>query len=85
MKYELKGFLNFNLLEICKFVQRCSMRKGVLKKFAKFTRKRPWQNLFLSKVDSKKMLRHRSLPVDFAKVSRELFYRAPSSDYICTS
>ena len=30
--------------------RRCSVRKGVLRKFAKFTGKHLWQSLFLNKV-----------------------------------
>ena len=30
--------------------QRCSVRKGIFRNFAKFTGKRLWQNLFLNKI-----------------------------------
>ena len=46
--------------------QRCPMRKGVLRNFAKFTRKHLCQNLFLNKVAGLN-------PVNFAKFLRKLF------------
>ena len=60
--------------------QRCPMRKGVLRNFAKFTRKHLCQSLFLNKVAGlnpatllKKKLWHRFLPVNFAKFLRKPF------------
>ena len=60
--------------------QRCPMRKGVLRNFAKFTRKHLCQSLFLNKVAGlnpatllKKKLWHRCLPVNFAKFLRKPF------------
>ena len=45
--------------------RRCPVRKGVLRNFAKFTRKHLCQSLFL-----KKRLWHRCFPVNFAKLLR---------------
>ena len=57
----------------------CSVKKGVLKNFAKFTRKHLCQSLFFNKVADlrpatllKKRLWHSCFPVDFAK-----FLKAP--------
>ena len=51
--------------------QRCSVKNGVLGKFAKFTEKHLRQGLFLEKVAAcnfiKKKLWDRCFPVDFAK------------------
>ena len=64
--------------------QRCSMKKGVLKNFAKFTGKHLCQSLFLNKVAElrpatllKKRPWHRCFPVNFAKLVRINFYRTP--------
>ena len=57
--------------------QKCSVKKGVLKNFAKFTGKHRSQSLFLNKVAGstpatllKKRLWHRCFPVNFAKFLR---------------
>ena len=62
--------------------QRCSIRKGVLRNFAKFTRKRLCQSLFFNKIAGlrratllKKRLCYRCFPVNFSK-----FLRTPFSD-----
>ena len=59
--------------------QRCSVKKGVLINFAKFTGKHLCQSLFLNKVAGatllKKILWHRCFPVNFAK-----FIRTPPDD-----
>ena len=49
--------------------RRCSVRKGFLRNFSKFTGKHLCQNLFLNKVATllKKRLWHRSFPVNLAK------------------
>ena len=54
--------------------QRCSIKKGVLRNFAKFTGKHLCQSLFFNKVAGlrpatllKKRLWHRCFPVNFAK------------------
>ena len=60
--------------------QRCSVRKGVLRNFANFTRKHFCQGLFFNKVAGlrpatllKKRIRHRCFPVNFAKFLRTPF------------
>ena len=60
---------------------RCSMKKGVLRNFTKFTRKHLYQSLFFNKVAgltlatlSKKRLWQRCFPVDFAKFVRTGFF-----------
>ena len=61
--------------------RRCSVRKGVLRNFAKFTGKRLCQSLFFIKVAGrpatllKKRLWHSCFPVNFAKFLRTPFYR----------
>ena len=57
--------------------RRCSVKKGVLRSFAKFTRKHLCQSLFFNEVADlrpatllKKRLRHRCFPVNFAKFLR---------------
>ena len=62
--------------------QRCSIKKGVLKNFIKFTGKHLCQSFFFNKVSGlrtaallKKMLWHRCFPVNFAKFLRTPFYR----------
>ena len=56
--------------------RRCSLRKGVLRNFTKFTRKHLGQNLFFNKVTTllKKILWRKCFPVNFA-----IFLRAPFS------
>ena len=53
--------------------QKCSVRKGVLRNFAKFTAKRLCQSYFFL---LKKRLCHRCSPVNFAKYPT-FFYRTP--------
>ena len=72
--------------------QRCSMKKGVLKNFSKFTGKHLCQSLFLNKVAGlraatllKKRLWHRCFSVNFAKFLRTPFYRTPLGDCFCKS
>ena len=57
--------------------KRCSVKKGNLRKFAKFTTKYLWQSLFFNKVAGlrpatllKKRLWHRCFPVNFEKFLR---------------
>ena len=64
--------------------RRCSIEKGVLKNFAKFTGKYLRQSLFFNKVADlkpaillKKKLRHRCFHVKFAKFLRTPFFRTP--------
>ena len=65
--------------------QRCSMWKGVLRNFAKFTRKHQCQSLFLKKVAGlrpatlfKKRLRHKCFSVNFLKFLRTPFLQNTS-------
>ena len=65
--------------------QRCSLRKGVLGNFTKFTRKHLRQCLFFNKVAGlrpaallKTRLWHRSFPVNFVKVVRTPFLQNAS-------
>ena len=64
----------------CWFILFCSLRKRVLRNFAKFTGKSLCQSLFLNKVAGlrpaillKKSLWHRCFPVNFAKFLRTPF------------
>ena len=64
---------------------RCSVRKGVLGNFAKFTGKNLIQSLFFNKVAGvwpanllEKRLWHRCFPVNFAKFSRTPFLQTTS-------
>ena len=58
---------------------RCSVKKGVLRNFVKFTGKHPCQSLFFNKVAGqacnfiKKRLWHRCFPVNFVKFLRKPF------------
>ena len=65
--------------------RRRSVRKGVLRKFAKFTRKHLWRSLFFNKVAGlrqlfllKERLLHRCFPVNFAKFLRKPFLQNTS-------
>ena len=85
------------LLVVCSFSrsshQRCSVRKGVLRDFAKFTGKNLWQSLFFNKVAGwacnsfknrppatllKKRLWHSSFPLNFAKFLKTPFLQNTS-------
>ena len=62
--------------------RRYSVRKGVLRKFAKFTGKHLCQSFFFNKLAGlrpstllKKRPRHRCFPVNFAKVLRTFFLK----------
>ena len=70
--------------------RRCSVRKGVLRNFAKFTGEHLCQSLFLNKVTGlrpatlwKKRLWHMCSPVNFAKFLRKLIYRTPLVNCFC--
>ena len=70
----------------------CSVRKGVLRNFAKFTGKHLCQSLFFNKVAGlrpavllKKRLWHRCFPVNLAKFVRTVFERTPLGDCFWTS
>ena len=65
--------------------QRCSMKKGVLRNFTKFTGKHLCQSLLFNKVAGlrpatllKKRLWHRCFPVNFAKFLRTPFLQNTS-------
>ena len=65
--------------------QRCSMKKGVLRNFTKFTGKYLCQGLFFNKVAGlrpatllKKRLWHRCFPVNFVKFLRASFLQNTS-------
>ena len=71
--------------------QRCSMKKGVLRNFAKFTEKHLCQSLFFNKVTAlrpatllQKRPWHRYFPVSFGKFLRTPFYRTPLENCFCT-
>ena len=66
-------------------LERCSIIKGVLRNFAKFTGKHLRQSLFLKKVGGlrpgtllKRRLLHRCFPVNFAKILRTPFIQNTS-------
>ena len=54
--------------------QKCSMKKGVLINFAKFTGKHMCQSLFFRKVAGLR-LRHRCFPVNFCEIFKSIFLR----------
>ena len=65
--------------------QRCSMKKGILRTFAKFTGKHICQSLFFNKVPGlssatllKKRLMYRCFPVNFLKFLRTPFLQNTS-------
>ena len=70
--------------------QMCSVKKGVLKNFTKFTGKHLCQSLFFNKIVGlrpatllKKILWHRCFPLNFAKFLGTFFYRTPRDDCFC--
>ena len=70
---------------------RCSVRKGVLRNFAKFKGKHLCQVLFYNKVAGpepatllKKRLWHKCFPMNFAKFLRIPFHRTPLNDCFST-
>ena len=58
--------------------QRCSVRKGVLRNFAKFTGKRPCQSLLLNKVGACNSIKKETLAqvfsYEFCKSSKNTFF-----------
>ena len=71
--------------------QRCSVRKDVLRNFAKSTGKHLRQVLFSHKVAGpepttllKKRLWHRCFPMKFTKFPRTTFHRTPLNDCFST-
>ena len=74
----------------CWFILFCSLRKRVLRNFAKFTGKSLCQSLFLNKVAGlrpatllKKSLWHRCFPVNFAKFIRTSFLQNTLGGCFC--
>ena len=68
--------------------RRCSVRKGVLRNFTKFTGKHLCQSLFLNGVARpatilKKGLWHRCFPVNFVKLLRTPFLQSTSGGCFC--
>ena len=70
--------------------QRCSMKKGVLKNFTKFTGKHLCQSLIFNKLAVlrpatllKKRLWHRCFPVNFVKFLRTPFLQNTSGGCFC--
>ena len=63
--------------------QECSVRKDVLRNFAKFTGKHLCQVLFI-KTLLKKRLWHRCFLMNFAKFLRTPFHRTPLNDCFST-
>ena len=66
--------------------RRCSVRKDVLKNFAKFLGKHLCQDLFMSELKAsnfiKKRLRHKCFPADFAKFLRTPFLQNTSGQLL---
>ena len=86
MENESKSFANISI-PFKSSHQRCSMKKGVLRNFTKFTEKHLCQSLFFNKVAGlrpatllKKRLWHRCFPVNFVKFLRTPFCRTPLDD-----
>ena len=69
----LAQFIYFVALNTEVAAQRWSMKKGVLKNFAKFTGKHLWQSLFLTASFLEKRLWHRCFPMNLATFLRTLF------------
>ena len=61
--------------------RRCSLKKGVLRNFAKFTGKHLCQRLFFNR--EKKRLWHRCFPVNFVKFLRTTFLQNTSGGCFC--
>ena len=61
--------------------QRCSVKKGILRNFVKFTGKCLWRSLFLSK----KTLWHRCIPGNFVKFLRKTFLQNTSGRLLLSS
>ena len=73
-------FLSANLYLDSSSHRRCSVKKGVLRNFTKFTGKHQCQSLFFNKVASlrpatlfKKRLWHKCFPLNFVKFPRTTF------------
>ena len=70
--------------------QRCSIKKGVVRNFTKFTGKHLCLSLFFIKAAGlrpatllKKRLWHGCFPVNFAKFSKHLFSKKPLDNRFC--
>ena len=79
-EYSLKESKDSNLTNLRSSRPEVFGKKGVLRNFAKFTGKQPWQSLFFNKVAGlrpatllKKRLWHRCFPVNFVKFLRTPF------------
>ena len=70
------GIVNYFCKRFKSSHQRCFVRKGVLRNFAKFTGKHLCQSLFLIKLQAW----HRCFPVNFAKFLRTPFHRITLDD-----
>ena len=78
MKFVCYRFMSLDECILRSSHQRCSIKKGVLRNFVKFTGKHPCQSLFFNKVASpatllKKRLWHSCFPVNFAEFLRTPF------------
>ena len=85
------GGSNSNTINSRSSHRSCSVRKSVLRNFAKFTGKYLCQVLFYNKVAcpepatlSKKRLQHRYFPLNFARFPRTPFHRTPLNDCFST-
>ena len=67
--------------------RRCSLRKDILRNFAKFTGKHLCHGLFMSEPKActfiKKRLWQSCFPGNFAKFLKTPFYRTPPGDCFC--
>ena len=71
LTYETKHWQAYSFL--CRSShQTCSIRKGILGNFAKFTRNHLWQSLFLEKVVGFRLW-YRCFPMNFAKFLKTPF------------
>ena len=82
--YKLKDYF-LSSYDLQSSHQRCSMKKGVLRNFTKFTGKHLCQSLFFNKVAGlrpatllTKRLWHRCFPVNLVKFLRTLFLQNTS-------
>ena len=85
MKQSLEVSWAYDPLKSRSSHQRCFVRKGILRNFAKLTGKHMCQSLFFNKVAGlraatllKKRLWHRCFPVNFAKFLRTPFFQNTS-------
>ena len=80
---------SFSMLLFRRSHQRCSVSKGVLRNFEKFTGKHLCQSLFFNEDASrpatllKKRFWHRCFPMNFAKFLKNNFFRTPLGDCFC--